>query len=163
MRWKRWLLGGEGNTLHQFAFQTRYAFASPGISIKCRFWLSSSGVGPKMLRWRGSQGAAMEHNRDHSQKSGSRQLFKKEISASTVWLALSFQELERIGITNPKPPALLNGENEAAQSIKDSFKDTLNCWESWSCNGTVWKGRMSPGSHWSFTCDLLPVPPFLWP
>ena len=134
MRWKRWLLGGEGNTLHQFAFQTRYAFASPGISIKCRFWLSSSGVGPKMLRWRGSQGAAMEHNRDHSQKSGSRQLFKKEISASTVWLALSFQELERIGITNPKPPALLNGENEAAQSIKDSFKDTLNCWESWSCN-----------------------------
>ena len=97
------------------------------------------------------------------QKSGSRQLIKKEISASIVWLALSFQELERIGVTNPRPPALLNGENEAAQSIKDSFKDTLNCWESWSYNGTVWKLRMSPGSHWSFTHDLLPVPPFLWP
>ena len=53
-------------TLMLFAFQTRCACASPGISIKCRFWLSSSGTGPKMLHWRGSQGAAMEHNQDHS-------------------------------------------------------------------------------------------------
>ena len=90
-----------------------------------------------------------------SQKSGSRQLFQKEICASTVWLALSFQELEGIGITNPKPPALLNGENAPTRSIKDSLKDTLNFWESWSYNGTVWKGRMSPGSCWSFTCDPL--------